>query len=70
MQTIAWDKIYRQKWKGELDTRKTKDISAAFLAKQVWKILTQLENILVQLVKAKYSTNFLQINKTSTVSNA
>lgn len=36
---------------------KKDDVNATFIAKQGWKILTQLDNIWVRIVKAKYLKN-------------
>lgn len=48
------------------------DTNATYLAKQGWKILTQPNNIWIQLMKAKYLINpiVFHINKTKTASIA
>lgn len=37
--------------------RHTEDLNVPFLTKQGWKVLTQLDNIWVRIVKAKYLHN-------------
>ena len=51
---IAWDKICRPKKLGRLGLRKTVAVNTAFLAKLVWKVLNQPENLWVQQMRAKY----------------
>ena len=45
---VAWDKICRPKILGGLGLRKSAAVNTAFLAKLVWKFLTQPENFWVQ----------------------
>jgi len=51
---VAWDKVCRPKQLGGLGIRKAAAVNTAFMAKLVWKFLTQPENLWVQQVRAKY----------------
>lgn len=51
----TWDKTYRPK--GGIGIRRIKDMVAAFLTKQGWKVFTQSDNIWVGIAKAKYNNN-------------
>lgn len=53
--TIVWDKICRLKCEVSLGIRQKDDLNSSFFAKQGWKILTQLNNIWVQLMEATFS---------------
>lgn len=51
---VSLDKICRPKCEGDLGIRKYQYINAAKLAKLGWKVLTNPENLWVQMVSAKY----------------
>lgn len=54
---VAWDKICCSKEKGGLGIRKNAHFNNACLAKLVWKVLTEDNNLWVQIVKNKYLKN-------------
>lgn len=60
---IAWDKICCPKCEGGLGFRKTVDVNPSLLAKLVWKVLTDPNNIWVRVVPRKFlkNGNFLDV---------
>lgn len=62
----AWNKV---KCEGGFRDKKNLNLNAAYLAKLGWKVLTQPNNLWVQLVTAKYldnnSHNFFKVRKSS-----
>lgn len=51
---INWDKICNTKSKGGLNIRKTETMNKALQMKLLWKILSEPENIWVNVIKGKY----------------
>ena len=65
---VAWDKICRPKKLGGLGLRKTSAVNTAFVAKLLWKFLTQSNNYWVQQMHAKHCSpnSFFQYKKKQT----
>ena len=51
---INWDKMCRSKSNGGLNIRKSEIMNKALQMKLIWKILTEPENIWVNIIKQKY----------------
>ena len=51
---ISWDKICRSKSNGGLSIRKSDLMNKALQMKLIWKILTEPNNIWVNIIKEKY----------------
>lgn len=63
---VSWDKICRPKCEDGLGIRKYQDINAAAnLTRLKWKILTEPENVWIQVVSVKYlsNNNFMNVKK-------
>lgn len=67
---ISWDKVYRLNCEGGLGIRKMQDLNAALLTKLGWKVFTELDNLWVNVMSAKYLTkgNFLEVKKLANAS--
>lgn len=67
---ISWDKICRLKCEGGLGIQKVQDTNASLLAKLGRKVITEPNNIWVQVVSAKYlsKVNFLDTKKNANAS--
>ena len=51
---IGWDKICKNKENGGLNIRKAETMNKALQMKLIWKIITEPDNIWVNIVKGKY----------------
>lgn len=52
--SVAWKKFCRPKFEGSLGIRRAQDVNAANMAKSLWRILTEADNIWVQVIQIKY----------------
>lgn len=51
---VSWDKMCRPKKLGGLEFRKTEATNKAFLSRLAWRVMSEEENLWIEVVRSKY----------------